>query len=124
MKPNKTSFKSGQHYSVDTEFKKGIDHYNYIDGRLLIRYPSEFNFKLKDNIKKRDGYFCQNCEMDEDKHLEVYNKRLEIHHINYNKMDCDEYNLITLCKKFNLNANSNRIYCQLFYNSKINIKYG
>ena len=59
--------------------------------------------------------------MNENNHLEIYSRRLEIHHINYNKKDCNEYNLITLCKKCNLNANHNRTYWELFYNAKINI---
>ena len=85
MKANKTSFKKGKHYSIDTEFKKGKDHFCYIDGRSFIRYPSEFNQKLKNKIKIRDGYKCQNCNITEEKHLIVYGRRLEIHHINYNK---------------------------------------
>jgi hypothetical protein len=123
LKCNKTSFKKGEHSSIETEFKKGKDHICYIDGRSRIHYPSEFSLKLKDNIRKRDDYHCQNCGMNEIEHLEIYHKKLEIHHINYNKKDCDESNLITLCRKCNLKANHNRGYWEVFYNEKINIKY-
>lgn len=61
--------------------------------------------------------------MEENKHLEKYNRRLEIHHINYNKHDCNVINLITLCRKCNLNANNNRSQWEIFYNEKINKKY-
>jgi hypothetical protein len=125
MKPNQTSFKTGEHPSMKTEFKKGKENLNYIDGRSWVRYPPEFGLKLKNNIRKRDSYCCQNCGMNENEHLEIYHKRLDIHHINYNKKDCDESNLITLCKQCNQRANYNRAYWELFYKTKTNIsKYG
>ena len=30
MKPNKTSFKTGEHFSMDTEFKKGKEHIHLV----------------------------------------------------------------------------------------------
>jgi len=81
MKSNIASFKLGEHFSIDTEFKIGKDHINYIDGCSLLRYPSEFNSKLKSNIRKRDDYYCQNCGMNESEHLEFYHRKLEIHQI-------------------------------------------
>jgi hypothetical protein len=59
--------------------------------------------------------------MNENEHLNIYHRRLEIHHINYNKEDCDEFNLITLCKVCNIMANYNRVHWELFYRTKINI---
>jgi quercetin dioxygenase-like cupin family protein len=56
--------------------------------RRKADYPREFR-KLKIEIKKRDKC-CQLC-----KNV----KGLEIHHINYDKKDCDPDNLIALCKR-------------------------
>jgi hypothetical protein len=53
----------------------------------------EWTSSLKDWIKQRDNYTCMNpgCLHK--------SQRLSVHHINYNKKDCSENNLITLCKK-------------------------
>ena len=62
-------------------------------------YPFEFNKELKEKIKKRDDYTCQLCRS---------KKYLHIHHIDYNKQNCVEYNLVTLCRKCNGKVNFNR----------------
>jgi len=116
---NKTSFKKGERSSIATEFKKGKEHLCYIDGRGYGRYPSKFNAKLKSKMRKRDGHECKNCEMSEKQHLIDYKRRLEVHHIDYDRQNCNESNLITLCKKCNMLANSDRIYWEKYYKSKI-----
>lgn len=75
-------------------------------------YPKEFNNKLKNKIRKRDNYRCQglNCSLIQEKHFIMYKRNLEIHHINYNKKNNNENNLITLCKLCNMKANFNRDY--------------
>lgn len=74
----------------------------------FLKYPKEWNFKLKDRIKLRDKNRCQLC----------FKKdiRLAIHHINYNKKDCDEKNLITLCSKCHGKTNANRDYWVNLFN--------
>ena len=98
----------------------GNKNINYIDGTSGL-YPPEFNDYLKNNIRKRDKYICQNCGMTEEEHLIVIGKVLEIHHINYNKNNCSEDNLITVCSYCNTRANYNRDYWQEFYTNKIRI---
>ena len=98
---------------------KGDNNPNWIDGRKQNPYPSEFNELLRESIRKRDNYECQNCSMTEEEHLIVIGENLHIHHIDYNKKNCKEDNLITLCKQCNLRANSNRTYWQDFYTRKI-----
>lgn len=65
-------------------------------------YPFEFNTKLKEKIKHRDNFSCMNpdCWGTIDK--------LSVHHINYDKDDCNLLNLITLCMSCNSRANSGR----------------
>jgi len=82
-------------------------------------YPSTFTDELKNLIRKRDNYICQNCGMTEEEHLIVIGKVLTVHHIDYNKQNCDKPNLITLCNQCNLRANANRDYWTKIYLTKI-----
>lgn len=78
-------------------------------------YPKEFNRNLKDEIRLRDEYLCQNCDITEEEHIIVFGKVLTIHHIDYNKSNCDNKNLITLCISCNVRANHNRWYWKGYY---------
>ena len=82
----------------------------WLDGRSYEPYPQEWSEKLRESIRKRDNYECQNCGMTEEEHLIVYGQVLEIHHIDYNKQNCNEDNLITLCKQCNIRVNKNQDY--------------
>lgn len=101
--------------------KQGKLHSNYIDGRTGRPYPTEFNNKLKDEIRERDNYTCQgeNCGMTEEEHIIVYGRCLEVHHIDYNKQNCVKTNLITTCKQCNIRANKNRDYWEEYYTKKL-----
>lgn len=90
--------------------KTGKNNGRYIDGRSAEKYPLGFTKKLKSIIRKRDNYTCQNCFMTEEEHFKKYNQKLQIHHINHNKTNINLWNLITVCKKCNALANSNRNY--------------
>ena len=106
----------GKIHSIQT---RGQNHWNYRDGSSLEDYPSEFNKQLKESIRKRDNYECQNCNMTEEEHIIVYGRVLDIHHIDYNKKNCKEDNLISLCQSCNLRANYNRDYWQEIYTKKM-----
>lgn len=97
----------------------GINSSSYIDGRSLQRYPSEFNNMLRQKIIIRDGYKCQNCGLLREDYLLIYDRDIEVHHIDYNKQNCQEDNLITTCKQCNLLANYDRLYWKEFYQNKI-----
>lgn len=83
---------------------------NWRGGKSFVPYAHHFNKELKLKIKTRDGFVCMNCGIDEGSYRgkEALGRGLTIHHINYNKLDCSENNLITLCKRCNSKANSNR----------------
>jgi len=100
--------------------KIGKDSRNWIDGRSFLSYPREFTKILKKKIRERDNYTCQNCGMTEKKHLNILGVSLHIHHIDYNKQNCKENNLITLCNQCNTRANKNRVVWQTYYSRKIN----
>jgi len=98
-----------------SEMQIGEKNSNYINGISKKGYPCVFNKNLKEQIRKRDSFTCQNCEMTEEEHLIVRGRILDVHHINYNKENCNEDNLITLCSWCNTRANFNRDYWYSFY---------
>ena len=74
---------------------------------------------LKNIIKERDNFKCQNCGITEIKHEIKFKQKLHIHHIDYNKQNCKHSNLITTCQKCNSKANFNRDYWFAYYTYKI-----
>jgi len=106
------------------QFKDPKNHPFYIDGRSFIPYPRIFNSKLKEEIRKRDNYTCQNCGMTEEEHIIVYGRVLHVHHIDYNRENCIKTNLISLCQGCNLRANLNRDYWKEYYKNKIGVTIG
>lgn len=98
--------------------QKGSNNPNWRGGISNFPYPNNFSKKLRESIRKRDNYECQNCGMTEKKHLKLHKEVLHIHHIDYNKNNNKTFNLITLCEQCNMKANSNRNYWANFY-SKI-----
>lgn len=95
----------------------GERHYNWQGGKSP--YPIEFNQELRQKIKERDDYTCQNCGLTEEEHLMVWGRILSVHHIDYNKKNSQENNLITLCESCHKRANYRRKYWQQFYEEKI-----
>lgn len=67
-------------------------------------YTYEFNSELKKKIKKRDNYICQLCYIME----KDAKQALCVHHIDYDKTNNEEYNLITLCHACNAKVNGKR----------------
>jgi len=77
---------------------------NWQGGISFEPYTAEFNNGLKLQIRKRDNYTCQECGKTE-KQLK---RKLSIHHIDYNKKNNDENNLISLCSKCHGKTNFKR----------------
>jgi len=72
-------------------------------------YPLIFNENLKKEIRERDNYSCQNPTCYKS------SKKLMVHHIDYDKDNCSNLNLITICNSCNSRANGNREYWKTFY---------
>lgn len=107
--PKFCSKKCFQEYSVQEKASR------WEGGIQFLPYSNEFNKKLKKNIKERDGNKCVFCGRKEN---------LVVHHIDYDKMNCKEDNLITLCKICHGFTNLNRVFWQLvfqFVSSSFNI---
>ena len=91
--------------------KQGKNSPNWIDGRSYEDYPKEFNKLLRELIRKRDNYTCQKCGVRE----RDFFRKLDVHHIDYNKKNCNKDNLITLCLRCNNKANGNRNYWYSYF---------
>ncbi len=109
-------------FSCYKKYSVGKNAPNYIDGSSERKYPKEFNNKLKAKIRKRDNYQCQNCDMIDEEHIIIYGSHIEVHHIDYDKENSNEENLVTLCKQCNLRANYNHSYWIVNYTSMVERK--
>jgi 5-methylcytosine-specific restriction endonuclease McrA len=90
-------------------------HPNWQGGKSFEPYYSNWTETLRDSIRQRDNHKCQCCGMTQEEHLEKYNDKLNVHHIDYNKNNCEESNLITLCYKCHSKSNFNRDYWYSYY---------
>jgi hypothetical protein len=98
------NFQQGYGCPVCSQINKyGSNNPNGKGGISLEPYCYIFSDnEFKDYIKERDGYICLNPT------CSGKSKRLAIHHIDYNKKNCIQENLITLCISCNSKANINR----------------
>lgn len=103
-----------------TKLMMNENNHQWKGGKTFEIYPREFNDKLKEKIRRRDNYICQNCGIIEEEHVIAFSYVLHVHHIDYNKQNCNEENLITLCNACNARANHNRDYWENFYKEKVN----
>ena len=75
-------------------------------GKSFEPYSVDWNETLKRSIRERDHYICQLC----------FQYGNAVHHIDYNKQNCDPRNLITLCIKCNFKVNGRRNYWTNYFN--------
>jgi len=92
----------------------GENHPGWCGGISNKPYAFEFNKELKDKIRKRDSYTCQLCGKTE----EELGEKLSIHHIDYNKKNCEESNLVSLCRVDNSKANFDRLDWMILFKKK------
>lgn len=85
----------------------GENHPNWRGGTSFKPYPPEFNERLKEEIRERDGHECQLCGMTQEDHLNIYRRKLCVHHIDGNKQNCEKSNLTALCLICNLSVENN-----------------
>ena len=108
---NCTSF--GKHHSEETKKKMKLSHTGLHIGKLngnwqggisFLPYSSTWTEEFKEIIRLRDNHECQLC------HKKEFNldRALDVHHIDYNKQNCEEENLISLCLKCHLRTQGNR----------------
>jgi len=62
-----------------------------------FQYGAPWGKQLRLKIRTRDGFICQICKKTDADNRLKYHKPLSIHHIDYDKHNCKEDNLISLC---------------------------
>ena len=65
-------------------------------------YTIDWTMTLKRSIRERDHYQCQLCGKEQE------DKALSVHHIDYDKYNCDPKNLIALCVSCHAKTNHHR----------------
>jgi hypothetical protein len=95
-KRNSGSFKKGNRLwdnpnNEKTRFKSGKECLGWQGGLSCEKYPVEWKETLRRSIRERDNYICQICNKQQG------DKAHDVHHIDYNKKNCNPENLITLC---------------------------
>lgn len=89
--------------------KKGENSSGWKGGISFEIYPVDWTETLKRAIRERDNYICQKCSQ--------YGET--VHHIDYDKKNCNLDNLITLCRKCNTKVNFNREFWVNYFKQKV-----
>lgn len=129
----------GKHHTEETKEKQSKNHMgmkkpwvsernkkysgplapNWQGGISKFPYSFDWDEKVKNKVKERDNNECQNY------HCIYFDcTNLDIHHIDYNKMNCDSTNLILLCDHCHgkTKSKNNKSYYQKFYEEIIKEK--
>ena len=84
-------------------------------GKSFEPYGLAFNGVLRDQIRKRDNYQCQECGYSQNK----LGYKLHVHHIDYDKQNNDPLNFISLCRSCHTKTNYDREDWTNYYKHKI-----
>jgi len=82
-------------------------------GKSFEPYTTDWTLTLKRSIRERDHYTCQLCGKQQE------DRALDVHHIDYDKTNCNPENLIALCVSCNSKVNKNRDYWEKFFKNLI-----
>jgi hypothetical protein len=95
----------------------GEQNPNYRGGASNEPWPLEFNETLKEQIRERDNYLCQLCGIPQCE----CTRKLAVHHVDYNKLNCIPENLLSLCTRCNSKVNFNREYWMNYFIVRMNL---
>jgi len=94
--------------------RKLESHWNWQGGISFKPYPLGWSKTYKEQIRYRDSYTCKICGVPESE----CSRKLHVHHIDYNKDNIKESNLISLCMSCHFKTNYNREYWIYFFTNK------
>lgn len=100
---------------------KGENNPNWKNGISFEPYSTDWTKELRLYIRTRDNFTCQLCDMTEVESLVEMGRVLAVHHIDYNKQNCDKSNLITVCSKCNSKVNGNRDYWINYFSKELEL---
>jgi len=88
--------------SVTKVVKRGEQCHFWRGGTWHNPYSTDWTRTLRRSIRERDHYTCQLCgELQGD-------YAFDVHHVDYNKLNCNPENLITLCRTCHSKTNMKR----------------
>ena len=90
--------------------RKGINNPSWNNGSSKLPYDFNFNEVLKESVRRRDHHRCQICGKKIISNKKNKKKKLAIHHIDYNKLNSNPQNLISLCNSCHSLTIFNRIH--------------
>lgn len=98
--------KTSEYRMNQSEKKQGEKSNLWRGGISFEPYHHHFTWWLKEKIRGRDGRRCRMCGVNESE----LKRSLDVHHIDYNKKNCDKGNLISLCYNCHTYTNHEREY--------------
>ena len=99
----------------ESQIKRVKDGRNHLwkGGISFAPYSIDWTRTLRRSIRERDNYECQMCFSPQE------DRAYDVHHIDYNKNNCNPNNLITLCHTCHSKTNTKREYWISYFNTKI-----
>lgn len=105
--------KSAEHRQKLSESRRGKlsgeQHPNWQGGLSFELYPQDWTRTLRRSIRERDHYTCRLCAETQG------DVAFAVHHVDYDKKNCDPTNLITLCGSCHSKTNTNREHWTPFF---------
>ncbi len=87
--------------------------FSALDHLLKDKYCILWTEELRESVRIRDGHICQLCG------IVQTNRNHDVHHIHYDKPNCYP-DLVCLCNRCNVKANTNRNYYESLFMNKLN----
>ncbi len=94
--------------------KTGKESSNWQGGVSETSYPIDWTETLRRSIRERDKYTCKLCSSQQG------DRAFSVHHIDYDKDNCNPINLITLCVYCHGKTNNNREYWTEYFTNQYN----
>lgn len=85
----------------------GKNHPAWKEEKVDRKYSEDWTERLRDTVREKDRHICKLCGI----HQDEEDTLLDVHHIDYDKYNCNLNNLVTLCRSCHIRTN-NRSYWQ------------
>lgn len=124
-KKGSKNYMYGKHHSEETRGKISLNHADlsgmkcpmWKGGISFLPYSPEFNKTLKRKIRERDNFTCQHPD------CSIQKNSIPVHHIDYDKKNNLDDNLICLCESHHSQTTSgDRPYWIIFYQTIMKFK--